>query len=98
MRRAKNIGNIIVITLLVSMILRFCFVLINIEHNCTHNDCAICSIINKYKEDLKGFNPSLYKVIYAIKVIFPPVVFYLYKRLFNKQNETLIGLKVQLNN
>ena len=42
--KRKNITKIIAIILLVSMILRFCFVIIHLNHDCTHDDnCPICA-------------------------------------------------------
>lgn len=99
MIKAKNITKIIAIILLVSMILRFCFVIIHLNHDCTHDDnCPICALIHKFKEDLGGFDSNLTKVIIAILLLFPPVAFYLNSRLFDKKKETLVGLKVELIN
>lgn len=96
MKKAKNVSKIITIILLVSIILRFCYVIIHINHDCNHDDtCPICTIINKFKEDINGFNPNIIKEILAIIVIFPPIVRIL-KIIKNRKEETLIGLKVRL--
>lgn len=92
----KRIGRIIVTIFLVSLILRFCFVLININHNCSGEDCEVCMIIHQFKSDLEGFNPSILMSLSTI-IFYPPTVLYLSKKIFNKKI-TLINLKVQLNN
>lgn len=101
MKNTKNMTRVIAIILLVSMILCFCFCfcLIHLRHDCTHDDnCPICALIHKFKEDLGGFDPNLTKVIIAILLLFPSVAFYLNSRLFDKKKETLVGLKVELIN
>ncbi len=99
MIKAKNINKIIAVILLVSMILRFCFVVIHLNHDCTHdNNCSICKIIHKFKDDLNGFDPNLAKVIIFILLIFSLVTTYLSNRIRNKKEDTLVGLKVELIN
>lgn len=99
MIKAKNITKTIAIILLVSMILHFCFAIIYLNHDCTHNDsCPICTLIHKFKDDLNGFDPNLSKVIIAILLIFPPVATYLNDKIRDKKKDTLVGLKVELIN
>lgn len=99
MIKEKNITKIIAIILLVSMILRFCFVIIHLNHDCTHDDnCPICALIHKFKDDLNGFDPNLVKVVIAILLIFPKVAIYLTDKIRDKKKETLVGLKVELIN
>lgn len=99
MRNAKNMTRIIAIILLVSMILCLSLIIIHLKYDCTHDDnCPICALIHKFKEDLGGFDPNLTEIIIAILLLFPPVAFYLNSRLFDKKKETLVGLKVELIN
>lgn len=97
MIKVKNIINIIVIILLVSMILRLSIVIIHLNHNCTHDDnCLACILIHKLKEEFNGFDPNLTKVIIANLLIFTTVTTYLDNKIINKKKDTLIGLKVEL--
>ena len=99
MIKAKNLTRIIAIILLVSMILHFCFVLIHINHDCTHDDnCPICALIHKLNDDLGGCDPNLTKIIIAILLLIPPLAFYLSNRITDKKKYTLVGLKVELIN
>lgn len=99
MIKAKNITKTIAIILLVSIILRFCFAIIYLNHDCTHNDsCPICTLIHKFNDDLNGFDSNLPKVIIAIILIFSPVATYLKDKVKDKKKDTLVGLKVELIN
>ena len=95
--RLNKIRKIIVIVQFVSIILSFFFVLININHDCIHNDCEACSLIYKFNYYLKGFNPNLLKLVILILVLFHLKYICLYVRLINKKDETLVGLNVRLN-
>lgn len=99
MIKAKHITRIIAIVLLVFMILRFCFAIIHLKHDCTHDEnCAICSLIHKLKKEIDGFDTNLTKIVIAILIIFPPLAFYLSNRNTDKKKYTLVGLKVELIN
>ena len=99
MEKTKNLIKILTIILLVSVILRFCFVIVHFNHNCTHDDnCPICTLIHNFKNDLNGFNPSLVEIVIAMLVLFPPIAIYLNNRTTDKKEYTLIGLKVELIN
>ena len=99
MMKAKKLSIIIAIILLVSMILRFCFVIIHLKHDCTHDDnCPICALIHKFKDDLNGFDPNLTKAIIVILVLFPSLVLYFLNKITDKKKFTLVGLKVMLIN
>lgn len=99
MIKVKNITKIIAIILLVSMILRFCMCFICLNHDCTHDDnCPICTLIYKYKDNLNGFVPKFVNVIIVILLIFSPVAIYLCDKIRDKKKDTLIGLKVELLN
>ena len=92
----KRIIKILSIILLVSLILRFSYVLIHINHDCSHDDnCPICIIIKGIVKDI-GYNPKIIELV-IINIIF--IVNYIIIRSFydNRYN-TLIGLKVKLNN
>lgn len=99
MMKAKKISRIIAIILLVSMILHFCFVIIHLKYDCTHDDnCPICALIHKFKDDLNGFDPNLTKVIIVILVLFSSLVLYFPNKITDKKKFTLVGLKVELIN
>lgn len=97
--KSKNINKLIVISLLVSVILNFCFLLKEYNHNCTHTpDCPICILIHQAEDNLKGLGLGFSSVI-----LFH---FFLYifeckkttNKIFCKKNLTLVELKVRLNN
>lgn len=97
MKKTKII-TIIASILLVSLILRFGFALTHLNHDCTHDDnCPTCMIINKLRSDLDGTALDIVQIISAVLIItlFTKNV---YEALINKRKETLIGLKVQMNN
>ena len=99
MRKAKNVKKLIAIILLVSLILRFCFVIIHINHDCIHDDnCPICIIIHKYNEDIKGFNPNISKSIIITIIVITLVVLHVKDKISAKKKHTLFGLKVELIN
>lgn len=92
----KKITKQIILIILVSIILNFCFVIIKTNHHCTHDDnCEICTIINNIKENLKTITPSIIKII-IIKEITHKVIKTIKEKY--KYALTLINLKVQLNN
>ena len=97
--KSKNINKLIVISLLVSVILNFCFLLKEYNHDCTHTpDCPICILMHQAEDNLKGLGLG-----FSSLIVFS---FFLYtfelqkpsnKTFYNKYL-TLLGLKVQLNN
>lgn len=96
----KNIymTKFVSIILLVSIILCFCFVLIHINHECSHNDnCVVCKLLNRIKDDLCGFNNNVIKLIINIIMFFSIGNLFVFN-LNDKKKLTLIGLKVELNN
>ena len=96
---SKRIVKIIALLLLFSVVLRFCFIIVNAKHDCTHDDnCPICTLIHRFQDDLDGFDPNLSKVIIAVILLIPPVEFYIANRLTDKKRYTLVGLKVELIN
>lgn len=97
MLKARSIIKIIAIILLVSTILRFCFVVMHLNHNCNHNDnCPICTLVHRFKDDLNGFDPNLIKIIIDILVVFLSLSSHLSNKFIDKKKDTLIGLKVEL--
>lgn len=93
---SKRIIKILSIILLVSLILRFSYALIHINHDCSHDDdCLICNIIKCLKCDISGLNPKILEIV--ISVIFI-INYFITNRFFDNRYNTLIGLKVELNN
>ena len=87
----------IAIILLISMFFHFWFIIVHLNHECTHDDsCPICSLIHKFTNDLNGFNPDL--IIVIIILLFYPLIFYLAKRVVDRKKYTLVELKVELLN
>lgn len=99
MIKVKNITRIISIILLVSLILLFFFVIMHLNHDCTHDDnCPVCALIYRFSDALSGFDPNLAKVIISILLMFTSVVIYLSNIISDKKKDTLVGLKVELIN
>ncbi len=96
---ARNVRRIIAINLLVLMILYFCLAIIHINYDCTHDDnCHICALINKVKDNLNGFDPNLTKLVITVLIFLSPVAYYLPAKITDKKKYTLVGLKVELIN
>ena len=96
--KSKNKYKLIAILSLVSVILNFCFILKEYNHDCTHTkDCPTCILIHQTEDNLKclglGFNSlilfSFFLLIFKIKK---------QSKTFYKKSLTLVDLKVQLNN
>lgn len=99
MIKAKKRTTIIAIIMLIFMILHFCFIILHLNHDITHNDnCPICILIHKLKNDISGFNPNLIKIVTALTVVLSSLSFYLSNRIIDKKKNTLVGLKVELIN
>lgn len=97
MKKTK-LCKIVIFILLVSLILHFCYALININHECTHNDdCTICMVINMVKNRLEEFDSNLISNIIIKLFIFILPFIYLKDEIYN-YNYSLVKLKVQLNN
>lgn len=90
----KKIKKIIPIFLLISIIICICFITKHINHECNHNNCPICLIINNLK-NIKTNN---------INIIIIPFYYFVIKQTLNtfkindKKKYTLFGLKVELIN
>jgi len=99
MERKAKIVRIINIILVVSMILRFCFVLTHINHDCTHDDnCLTCSLIHKFNSDISGFNPHMGVLITFVLLVFSSLLAYVNDKSSDKKRNTPVGLKVELIN
>lgn len=93
----KNI-KIIISFLLILITFRIIYVYKNLNHDCSHEyDCPICMIIEKFSNEIGGYNPNLIEII--IVLLFLSDIPYSFKRIiFSKKETTLIGLKVELIN
>ena len=97
--KSKNINKLIVISLLVSVILNFCFLLKNYNHDCTHTqDCPICILIHQAEDNFKGLGLGFSSLIVFSIFLFTFEENNILDIVFYKKNLTLVGLKVQLNN
>ena len=93
----KRIIKILSIILLVSLILRFSYVLVHINHDCSHDDnCPICIIIKGLVKDI-GYNPKIIELV-IIGFIFITSYLINNNKFYDNRYNTLIGLKVKLNN
>lgn len=93
----KKLKLIIEIIILTSLLLRFSFVINHINHKCIDDDCPICNIINNFKSDLKTFIPNINKILITILNTFIIGIF-IVNKCIHKEINTLINLKVRLNN
>ena len=97
--KSKNINKLIVISLLVSLILNFCFLLKEYNHDCTHTkDCPICILIHQAEDNLKGLGLGFSSLIVFSFFLYTFEVQKTSNKTFYKKDLTLVGLKVQLNN
>ena len=95
----KNINKLIVISLLVSVILNFCFLLKEYNHDCTHTpDCPICVLIHQAEDNLKGLGLGFSSLIIFSFFLYNFEVQKTSKKIFYKKDLTLVELKAQLNN
>ena len=96
--KTKRISKIISIIFLVSIILSFCFVIKNIDHDCDHTDtCPVCEVIHQIRDNLH-YTPTIYKELFFLLGIFVAITKVICIIFCNKKESTLVGLKVQLNN
>ena len=96
---SRNIVKYIALILIVSIILRFCYVLIHMRHECTHDDnCPVCLMINNIKKEFLGNDFDIFNIITIILIFYIPISFHLNKLLFDERCETMVGLKVELIN
>ena len=69
--------KMIAFIVLISLILHFVLAITHINYNCIHKDnCSICLLIHKFKDNLNGINPNFDKEVTNILLILPLVVFY----------------------
>lgn len=95
----KNINKFIVVSLLVSVILNFCFLLKEYNHDCTHTpDCPICILIHQAEDNLKDLGLGFSSLIVFSFFLYFFEVQKTSNKTFYKKDLTLVGLKVQLNN
>ncbi|MBR1414192.1 MAG: hypothetical protein IJ574_05995 [Bacilli bacterium] len=91
--------KVVATILLISIIFRFCFVITHLKHDCSHDDnCPICEIIHRLKNDIDLITPNINNIIIAIILLFPPIALYCKYWLSDKNESTLVGLKVKLLN
>ena len=95
MSKNRSFHRIITIVLLVSIILCFCYAMIYIRHDCTHDDsCFVCSLIHQFQNNSNGFVSKFFEIIVVLFLLFAPLSFYINSDIKN----TLISLKVELIN
>ncbi len=93
------IKKYIIVILLITILFRFTFVLTHINHDCTNDEtCHICLIINNYKKDIERINPCIPFLLIIVVILFSNNIINLNSFLINNIDETLIRLKVELNN
>lgn len=89
-------NRIIIKLLLVVLIFNFFYVLVHINHECTHDDnCPVCTVIKYLKNNILGLNTKVIEIV-IINFIF--IINYLFvRKLYDNRYSTLIGLKVEIN-
>lgn len=92
----KKLNTILIITLLALFLFFQTFLIIEKNHQCDNDDCLICEVINSEgrKEKTSILTTSSIEITSNI-IVFIPFILIL-KKLLNKK-ETLINLKVRLN-
>lgn len=93
--KLSNMIKIISITLLISLILRFSYALGHINHECSHDNCPICTLIYELKKDFNSIGSSLIEIVIIIMSLFFSIKLYLNNK-DDKKKKTLIELKVEL--
>ena len=88
----KTICYLVIITI----ISNFLFVVFNYDHNCNDDDCNICLIINNYNNNKIIISKSSIIVIINLLLTIH-FLSYIYKLIIDKSKDTLVGLKIQLN-
>ena len=92
----KLFKKIICYLVIITIISNFLFVVFNYDHNCNDDECNICLIINSYNNNKFVLsNNSFIMIINLLQVIL--FLSYIYKLFIDKSKDTLVGLKVQLN-
>ena len=92
-----KIAKLIVVMLLATFILSSFYIIDNADHECDGAHCHICEQIQVCTEAIKNLS-------YAIAIVISSGIVYIISRIvelvFNyiSRNETLIQLKVELNN
>lgn len=95
----KRLIKCVALILLFSFLLKFGFIIIHAKHECNHDEtCPICFIINSIVHEFDGFDPNIKEVLIVILILFTPYFYISYKDTFNKSENTLVGLKVELLN
>ena len=95
----QKVARIIAILLLVYMILNFCSILKNYDHDCTHHDdCQICVLLHQAKNSIESLGLGL-----GLLFVFYHSGYFLEKQLklknvIRKRTLSLFCLKVRLNN
>ena len=93
------IKKYVIVILLITILFRFTFVLTHINHDCTNDEtCHICLIINNYKKDIERINPFISFLLIFIILLFSNNIIKFNSHIINNIDETLIRLKVELNN
>ncbi len=94
----KRFSKIILILLLLTLIFRFVYIVVEYNHKCEDDNCPICEFINNFNKDIKRIIPSQISIIL---VIFISISLNNKKIDINKiytRIKTLISLKVELLN
>ena len=90
--------KMIPILLLIILILQLVTIYIHINYEHNHEECEICSLIYMFEYNLKGYSPNNYYIV-LLMIICPYILKSVYeKTIYDRKENTLIGLKVELNN
>ena len=93
----NKLKKVLIILIIVTILLRLSFIVININHDCNHDHCPICNIINNFNNDLKTFIPNINNLL-IISFSYLILNRINYKKNNLIKTNTLTNLKVRLNN
>ena len=89
-------NKLIIRILLIVLVFNFFYVLIHINHDCTHDEkCPICTVIKYFKNTISGLNNKIIEII-IINLLFI-INYFFVRKLYDNRYNTLIGLKVEIN-
>ncbi len=90
--------KIIPVLLLIVLVLQLVIIYIHLNYEHNHEECEICSLIYMFEYNLKGCSPNNYFIVLII-IICPYLLKLVYENIIHDRKEnTLVGLKVKLNN
>lgn len=95
----KSLIKIIEIILIISIVFDIILIFNHLNHDCTHdNNCKICVLIHKIKDDLKSFSANIVNLFEITLLFFSIKTSIFINNIINKKQYTPVGLNVELIN